>query len=170
MTTGGGYGSSPSSKEHMSTPTQLAQTVLIGGLDRALETWEDSHGCPAWIDSADRRCAKKPAHGYLCTRHHNVAVKRWEKEQEVLRISKERALRYRAAHLPQWKSELAYVQAEINRLDPPAVNTDRAAYGGNVHPSILRKRRAALSDSRVQKMAELWRRHDELTSKIGDEK
>lgn len=153
----------------MSTPAQLAQTVTIGGLDRVLETWEESHGCPAWIDSADRRCAKKPAHGYLCARHHNVAVKRWEKEAAKLDARRAKAAEHRAANLPKWREELAKVQAEISRLDPPRP-TDRAAYTGAVHPSIERKRRAFMSDSRIQKMVELWRRHEDLTSKIGDDK
>lgn len=66
----------------MSSPTitDLALTVTAGPWV-SLDYWETSVGCMAWIEASGRRCGKTPAEGYLCTRHHTVAVRRWEKEQ-----------------------------------------------------------------------------------------
>lgn len=64
-----------------------------------------------------------------------------------------------------WIAELEGVSAEIVRRDPPRP-ADRAAYTGVVHPSIERERRRALSGSNVARMAQLWRRHDELVGEL----
>lgn len=152
----------------MGTPEQLVSAVGLGAWDDVLDHWKDGDGCPAWIDSADRRCRKAPATGYLCTRHHNVAVKRWAAHVEKEQARRDRSAERRAAALPGWREELEKVEAEMNRLDPPRPdNYDRAAYGGNVHPSIQRKRAAFMSDSRVQRMAALSRRHEELVQNLG---
>lgn len=151
----------------MTTPTesQLASMVLAGPMDNVLDTWESRLGCVAWVEKSDRRCGRTSP-GYLCARHETVARRRWQKAyaKEIQRIDRSRARR--AEQLPKWREELARVESQINRLDPPRPD-DRAAYTGYVHPGITKKRRAFMSDSRVQKMAALWDRHDELTRKIG---
>lgn len=150
------------------TAEQLASTVLIGAFDSILDNYETRMGCVAWIDASDRRCGKESA-GYLCKRHEAVAARRWEKHAAKVAAQAEERERIRVARrqfdLPKWQDELARVEAQINRLDPPRPD-DRAAYTGIVHPSIRRQQRAALSDSKVQKMAALWARHEELSRKI----
>ena len=146
--------------------TDLALTVAAGPWV-SLDHWETSVGCMAWIEASDRRCGKTPAEGYLCTRHHKVAVRRWEKDQAKQAARAVEAARRRAAKLPAWRAELAKVQAEINRLDPPST-MDRAAYLGDAHPSITRRRLAGMTDTRVQRMAALWDRHQTLTRLIGE--
>lgn len=142
--------------------TALALQVALARTDG----WSKTH-CVAWVDSKDAPCGKPRKEGLLCTRHHNVAVKKFDayvtktKQQQATRAAK------RQENLPRWREELAKVRAEIDRRDPPRIG-DRAAYTGAVHPSIAKKRRAALSDSNVQRMAQLWRRHDELVSLIGE--
>lgn len=152
------------------TETQLAGMVMITADDPILGRWESSLGCVAWVEKSDRRCGRD-APGYLCKRHETVARRRWEKYVEREAVKREKRTADRARNLPGWKAELEKVTAEINRLDPPRpADYDRAAIGGNVHPSIQRKRAAFMSDSRVQKMAALTRRHEQLTRKIGADK
>lgn len=152
----------------MTTPTetQLAGMVTITPDDPILSRWESSLGCVAWVEKSDRRCGHTSP-GYLCASHETVARRRWEKHAAKEQARREASAQRRAEQLPKWRAELEKVTAEINRLDPPPATTDRAAYGGNVHPSITRQRRAFMSDTRVQKMAALTRRHEELTRKIG---
>ena len=146
--------------------TDLALTVTAGPWV-SLDHWETKVGCMAWIEVSDRRCGKTPAEGYLCTRHHTVAVRRWEKDQAKQAVGAEQAAQRRAAKLPGWRAELAKVQAEIRRLDPPTT-MEAAAFLGDAHPSITRRRGEFLSDSRVQRMAALWDRHQTLTRLIGE--
>ncbi len=147
------------------TAEQLAGTVLIGAFDPILEDWTSALGCVAWVDKSDRRCGKD-APGYLCTRHETVARRRWDAEVAKAEAHREKILARRSEKLPAWREELARVEAEIARLDPPRP-VDRAAYTGNAHPSIDRRRRAFMSDRRISTMANLWRRHEELTRLIG---
>lgn len=146
--------------------TEVDPKVLAMQVALRLDGWAPERGCPAWIESADRVCGRPPAHDYLCKRHHTVALRRWD--SAVTRNAERAQARaeYRARMLPEWKAELAKVTAEIERRDPPRPN-DRAAYTGYVHPSLRRQQSRLLSDSNVQRMAELWRKHDELTRKIG---
>ena len=146
--------------------TDLALTVTAGPWV-SLDHWETSVGCMAWIEASGLRCGRVPAEGYLCARHHTVAVRRWEKDQAKQAARAADAERRRAVKLPGWRAELAKVQAEINRLDPPAT-MDRAAYLGDAHPSITRRRGEFLSDSRVQRMAALTAREAELLRLIGE--
>lgn len=133
-----------------------------------MDNYRIGSGCPAWIESADRVCGKDPVRGYLCNRHHNVAVKRQGKALEKAHADAQKRAEYRAEKLPGWKAELERINAEIERRDQPVVR-DRAAATGFVHKSIQKKRMAALSDSNVKRMAALWRRHEELTKLIGDD-
>lgn len=125
--------------------------------------------CPAWMDSADRECAKPSKVGWLCTRHHGVALKRLDRERAALAGIRERERIKRAeriALLPKMREDLAKIEAEMNRLDPPPETTDRAAYGGYVHPSIMTRSLARLSDSKVQRMAALVEQHGHLSQMI----
>lgn len=132
-----------------------------------MDSYQVGSGCPAWIESAERRCGKPQARGYLCTRHHNVAVNRQSKALDKAIANQKKRDEYRALNLPKWKAELAKVDAEIDRRDRPIVD-DRAAVGGSTHPSIRKKQKAALSDTNVKRMADLWRRREHLTKLIGD--
>lgn len=149
------------------TPEQLAEMVGLGTLDPILNHWTSALGCVAWVEKSDRRCGRD-APGYLCGRHETVARRRWEKHVEREAVKREKRTADRARNLPGWKAELARVEAEINRLDPPRpADYDPAAIGGQVHPSITKQRRAFMSDTRIQKMAALTRRHEQLTRMIG---
>lgn len=96
------------------TPTeaQLATMVLIGAFDSILDTWESANGCVAWVEKSDRRCGRTSP-GYLCGRHETMARRRWETHQakEAQRAEISRA--HRAMMLPQWRNELARVEARI---------------------------------------------------------
>lgn len=131
-----------------------------------MDNWKPEQGCPAWIESADRQCGKPNKEGYLCMRHHTVAVRRYE--DHLLRERTKRELReaWREKSLPLWRAELAKVDAEIERRDQPVVR-DRAAVGGVVHRSIRKKQAALMSDTNVRRMAALWAKHEELTKLIG---
>lgn len=146
--------------------TDLALTVTAGPWV-SLDHWETSVGCMAWVEVSSRRCGRTPAEGYLCARHHTVAVRRWEKDQAKQAARAVEAERRRAAKLPAWRAELAKVQAEINRLDPPSA-LEAAAFLGDAHPSITRRRRAAMTDTKVQRMAALTAREAELLRLIGE--
>lgn len=146
--------------------TDLALTVTAGPWV-SLDHWETSVGCMAWIEASDRRCGRAPGEGFLCARHHTVAVRRWEKDQAKQEARAVEAARRRAVKLPGWREELARVQAEIRRLDPPST-LEAAAFLGDAHPSITRRRGEFLSDSRVQRMAALTAREAELLRLIGE--
>ena len=142
---------------------RLAEHVTLN-----LSNWRVGDGCPAWVESREDKCGKDPARGHLCSRHHNIAVK---KQQKALEWANEQArLReeYRARKLPEWKAALEEVTAEIERLDQPVVR-DRAAFGGAANKSIEKKRKAGLSDAKVARMAHLVRKVERLRRDIGDD-
>ena len=142
------------------TPTSIAMYVAIP----RPEAWLD--GCVAWIDSADRQCRKPRVVGLLCTRHHNAAIRRMEKQAEKEKAQAARRSAYREKNLATWTARLSAVEAELSRRTSP-VTTDRAAFGGATHPSIDRKRLAQLSDSNVSRVGELIRERVDLIWKIG---
>ena len=115
--------------------------------------------CPAWLDTAERRCGKPVTDGHLCARHHQVAVRRWDARTAVEAARSERYATDRAILAPAKRARLADVEAEIARREPSAP-LDRAAYTGNVHPSIAR--RSHLTDANVTRMAALHREADQL--------
>ena len=152
------------------TDVDLAEKALASYVALRIDDWNISHGCVAWVESRQSTCAKPPA-GYslLCTRHRNVALKR---EQKVRIKQKEQAARtvsYRAENLPKWRAERELIEAQMEHYGSPATN-DRAAFGGATHPSIRRKQLQSLSDSNVQRMADLSKRWQRLTELIGDHK
>ena len=146
----------------MTNPQHLAAMVTLRP-----ELLKDGQPCPAWLEAADRECGKPATHGYLCKRHDTVAQRKLAKELERLKQEQEQRAARRAENLPKWRERLTQVESEMNQLDPPRPN-DRAAYTGQVHPSITKKRLNNLSDSKVQKLAALAREHQDLTQKIGD--
>lgn len=122
--------------------------------------------CWAWMDSAERVCGKpdgdKAAH--LCNRHAVVAARKGEAV-----VARDQAARLRMrvlarAKLPRLRAELAALDALIARIDPSLPTDDLAAYGGNVHPSIARQVR--VTDSKIARMADLYRRRDPLASEV----
>lgn len=125
-------------------------------------------GCVGWIDSKDRTCQRAPVpDAMLCKRHRNVALKR---EQAARIKQKEQAARtvsYRAENLPKWRAERELIEAQMEHYGSPATN-DRAAFGGQAHPSIRRKQLQQLSDTNVRRMADLSQRWQRLTELIGD--
>ena len=123
--------------------------------------------CWAWVESAGRACGKpEGAAAHLCGRHEVVA----RRKGEAL-VAKEQARTARLAalapgNLAKLRADLERVEAEMNRRDPQPVTTDRAAYSGEVHPSIVRTARRRLSDSNVQRMAELVTEAERLRRNI----
>ena len=69
----------------------------------------------------------------------------------------------RAAKLPGWRARLAEVDGELGAMH--GVPLRRAAYTGNVHPSITRANR--LSDSRIARGARLEREAAQFRALIG---
>ena len=134
------------------TPLMLAAMVALR-VDNMGDT------CPAWIASADRKCGKPRAVGYLCARHDKVARRTWETRAAAEATRSERYATDRAILAPMKRARLADVEAEIARREPSAP-LDRAAYTGNVHPSIAR--RPHLTDTNVSRMAALHREADQL--------
>ena len=142
---------------------RLAEHVSL-----SMHNWRVGDGCPAWIESREAKCGKDPVRGYLCNRHHNIAIKRQSKALDEARKSATTAAAVRAVQLPVWKQNLAAIESEIERLDQPVVR-DRAAFGGAANKSIEKKRKAGLSDAKVQRMALLVRKAEMLRRKIGDD-
>lgn len=147
------------------TDAQMPRTLAMYVAIPRPEAWLD--GCVAWIDSADRQCRKPRTVGLLCTRHHNTATRRMEKQSEKEKTQAARRSAFRNEHLATWTARLATVEAELRRRTSP-MTTDRAAFGGVTHPSIERKRLGQLSDSNVQRVGELIRERDDLIRKIGN--
>ena len=142
---------------------------LAGYVALRMSDWNPATGCPAWIESRGDTCRNSVEEGTaLCKRHRNVAVKRHEKRKEEVRKHQAERAEYRARKLPEWKAELAKVEADMERYGG-LPTTDRAAYGGESHPSIQRQQLRQLSDTNVQRMARLSRRAERLREQIGND-
>lgn len=127
----------------------------------------EPHGaCVAWVESRGETCGKTTDF-LLCPRHVQVAQRRLEKDRLEREARQAKHAATRAEMLPKWRARLERIDRRIAVLDPPVATTDRAAYGGEVHPSIVRSQRAALSDSKVAEMADLLRERDHLVRRIG---
>ena len=122
--------------------------------------------CPAWVESADRRCGKQAAVGLLCARHHAVAEKRLTRavEEEAARRAKPARP---VADLIGERDELAARAAHIGGWDRHAT-TGPAAYGGvGVRQSARGKRKAwAGMDRALAEFARIRRRIEELDRAI----
>lgn len=130
--------------------------------------------CPAWVASKGARCLKPATGGLLCKRHHTVAEKRLEKRLAALAAAEHEAAETRARLLPEWKYELAGLDAQIARLEanvPGLDTTDRAAYGGRINARLDARREAAnarfLEAGRRIRQAQV--RADRLRRLIGDD-
>lgn len=139
----------------------LAQMVTVS------RDWMMLDTCVAWMDSADRRCKRDIEAGWLCKRHIAVAERKLAKAIEKNKADEAKRQAWRAEKLPQWKAELAKVEAEIARRDPPPPTTDRAAYGGVGCTTTIRYQRNLLRPSNVEAMGRLVRRRAELVGMIG---
>lgn len=135
-------------------PTPLMLAAMV-----ALRTDSIGDTCPAWIATTERRCGKPRAVGYLCARHDKVARRIWDARTAVEAARSERHATDRAILRPVKRARLAEIEVEIARREPSLPN-DRAAYTGNVHPSIAR--RGHLTDTNVTRMAALHREADQL--------
>ena len=130
--------------------------------------WTD--GCTAWVESRDAQCGKPRTEGFLCKRHHTTAVKRMEKNRAETVAKQEKRMSERAESIrvngKEWMDRLDRVNSELNRRTGSLVK-DRAATGGNVHPSIKKKVLGQFSDSNVSRVAELLRIKGDLERKLG---
>lgn len=132
-----------------------------------VDGWESWTSCPAWVESADRKCGRELIDGtLLCKRHRTVAVSRQLKAAEKANDNHAKKAAYRAEMLPRWREKLARVEADIERYGASPVS-DRAAVGGATHPAVMAAQARHLSDSNVERMAGLWRTHRLLTDLIG---
>ena len=152
------------------TDLDMGEKALAGYVALRIDDWRPEHGCPAWIESADRQCGRQPVDAaMLCKRHRNVALKREQKARIKQKEQADRTKAYRAENLPKWRAERELIEAQMEHYGSPATN-DRAAFGGATHPSIRRKQLQQLSDTNVQRMADLSKRWQRLTELIGDYK
>ena len=117
-------------------------------------------GCRYWIgsDATGRRCNADPVEHGLCGKHLEVERRRAEKTIEKDRAAaarREAAWRERNLHrLPAWRAQLERAEAEYARRAASPTG-DRAAVGGNTHPSIVRAQARHLSDTNVSRVVEL---------------
>src|SRR5699024_2771379 len=118
-----------------------------------------------WVESRDDD-RPQPLDPLLCRRHRMVGLKRHDADREKKAAQQARYSQQRARQLPKWRQRLDQVNKRIAVLDPPPLTTDRAAWGGEIHRSILRSR-PAMSDARVEEMARLHRERDNLIARIG---
>ena len=148
----------------------VGEKALASYVALRIDDWNISQGCVAWVGSRQSTCAKPPA-GYslLCARHRNVALKREQKARIKQKEQADRTKAYRVDNLPKWRAERELIEAQMEHYGSPATN-DRAAFGGQAHPSIRRKQLQSLSDTNVRRMADLSKRWQRLTELIGDHK
>ena len=112
--------------------------------------------CPAWIESADRRCGKPATIGLLCARHHKVAIVRAEKQSAKDAAARERAAVRREAKRPAALARLEKVEALLSQLlgepttDTAVVNIPRSAKAWS------------RLDSQTAEVARLYREREEL--------
>ena len=95
----------------------VGEKALASYVALRIDDWAPEHGCPAWIESADRQCGRQPVDAaMLCKRHRNVAPKR---EQAARIKQKEQAARtvsYRAENLPKWRAERELIEAQMEQI------------------------------------------------------
>lgn len=125
--------------------------------------------CVAWVESRDTECGKDVKHGFLCSRHTTVAKRRWEKQQEKRQARQEQRAQHRAEHLPEWRAELARIDAELAKRTK-TLTTDRAFSGGVGAGQHRKHLRRQFSDANVERVGALLRRRQTLEQLIGDQK
>lgn len=146
------------------TPLSLATRVAIG----APGSWGD--GCAAWVNSRDAQCNKPRKEGYLCTRHHKVAVRRMEGQKQARAAAREKREQQRQERLEKhgdkWRAQIARVEAELERRTGMAT-TDRAAFGGVGAKQLRTAKARGFSHSNVKRVGELIAQRDDLRQKLG---
>ena len=146
----------------------VGEKALASYVALRVDDWDISRGCVGWLESRGTTCRKPPVKdSMLCTRHRNLALKREQKARIKAKEQADRTKAYRAENLPKWRAERELIEAQMDHYGSPATS-DRAAYGGQTHPSIRRKQLQSLSDTNVRRMADLSKRWQELTELIGD--
>ena len=140
--------------------THRLDLALTVALDRP-DSWGTD--CPAWIESADRKCGKPREHGYLCKRHHEVATRRLAKQAEKKAAADERHRAEQERLRPGREARLDRINAEIRRLDPPPPTTDMAAWGG----VGMKGYKSPYTADRIHRLAELWDEKRELEARLG---
>lgn len=148
----------------------VGEKALAGYVALRVDDWSISQGCCAWVEARESTCGKSPIDAaMLCKRHRNIALKRLDEARQKQKQQAEDREKYRAKMLPEWRAERERVEALMDRYGGSPTN-DRAAYGGQSHPSIRRKQLQQLSDTNVRRMAELSKQWQRLTELIGDHK
>ena len=148
----------------------VGEKALAGYVALRVDDWQLEQGCAAWVESRDSTCGKPPLDAaLLCKRHRNIALKKLDKARRKQKQRAEVRAQFRAKMLPEWRAKREQVEALMDRYGG-SPTTDRAAYGGQSHPSIRRKQLQQLSDTNVRRMAELSKQWQRLTELIGDYK
>ena len=142
----------------------LASTLALG----PPRSWVD--GCAAWVDSRDEQCGKPRREGFLCARHHTVAVRRWESEKRKKKAQQARLEAKRQERLEKhgdkWRAQLARVEAELERRTGMQT-TDRAAFGGVGARQLRTAKGRGFSHSNVKRVGELIEQQKDLRQKLG---
>lgn len=119
--------------------------------------------CEHWIgsDATGRKCGADATGAFpYCGKHLPVQRARAEKLLAKQAAQRQRAdadwLARNLPRLPQMRSRLERAELEYARRTASAVN-DRAAVGGDTHPSINRAQQRVLSDANVSRVVELQR-------------
>lgn len=73
----------------------------------------------------------------------------------------------RARNLPRWQAQLAVVDADIARLDPPPPTTDRAAWTGEAMGRATARHRP--NPDHIATLAALYAKRDRLRRLIGND-
>ena len=145
-------------------PLVLASMLALGSPDLG------GGGCAAWVDSKDHQCDKPRREGFLCARHHTVAVRRWESEKRKKKAQQERLEAQRRKRLEKhgdkWRAQLARVEAELERRTGMHT-TDRAAFGGVGAKQLRTAKARGFSHSNVKRVGELIEQQKDLRQKLG---
>jgi len=145
-------------------PLVLASMLYLGSPDLG------GGGCVAWVDSKDHQCDKPRKEGFLCARHHTVAVRRWESEKRKKKAQQARLEAQRRERLEKhgdkWRAQLARVEAELERRTGMHT-TDRAAFGGVGAKQLRTAKARGFSHSNVKRVGELIEQQKDLRQKLG---
>ena len=99
--------------------------------NRVLDMQTNGRSCPVWIETRDARCKRTDLiDGRWCRRHTPIILRRLQTQRDTDTANAARRDAALAAALPDLRTRLARVEAQIARLDPPPPTTDSAAYGG----------------------------------------
>ena len=124
--------------------------------------------CPAWVESAGRRCGRPLTVGYLCARHHQAALRRLAAKRARAEKAAAKAAARRAELLPVRRARLVEVLAEIKALEPDV--PEAAAVTGAAHPQLLSKRARQMTDRRIRQLALLADEAEALKAWLGPDR